>query len=107
MRRRTGFRIHVNQSHHSHQTRCVMYYYYARDTRSDKMSNATSWMENPTVCHTIRYLSYEVGWSQMKLDGVGWNAYDVISLLLEKDNIIRVHCFKNKKACVYEQSIIT
>ena len=35
----------------------------ARDTRSDKMSNATSWMENHTVCHTIRFLSYEVGWN--------------------------------------------
>ena len=29
-------------------------------TRSDKMSNATSWNENRTVCHTIRFLSYEV-----------------------------------------------
>ena len=30
----------------------------ACDTQSDKMSNATSCMENRTVCHTIRFLSY-------------------------------------------------
>ena len=34
----------------------------ARDTRSDKMSNATSWMENRVVCHTNRFLSYGVVW---------------------------------------------
>ena len=39
---------------------------YARDTRYDKMSNATSWMENRTVCHAIRFLSYEVEWSWME-----------------------------------------
>ena len=33
----------------------------ARDTLSDKMSNATSWMENSVVCHTIRFLSYKIG----------------------------------------------
>ena len=36
--------------------------YKARDTRYDKMSNAKRWMENRVVCHTIRFLSYEVGW---------------------------------------------
>ena len=63
----------------------------------------------------------------MKLDGVGWNwmelaggaiiikistcsdSYDIISSLLEKDDIIRAHFFKNKKTNylirVYELSI--
>ena len=39
---------------------------YARDTRSDKLSNEISWMENRVVCHTIRFLSYEVGWNAFK-----------------------------------------
>ena len=34
----------------------------------------------------------------MELDGTRSDPYDVISSLLEKDNIIRVHCFKNKKS---------
>ena len=57
---------------------------YARDTR----------MENRTVCHTIRFLSYEVGWVRMELDGTRSDPYNVISSLLEKDNIICAHCFK-------------
>ena len=70
----------------------------ARDTQSDKMSNATSWMENRAMCHTIRFLSYEVGWSWMELNGTRSDPYDVISSLLEKDNIIRAHCFKKIKS---------
>ena len=31
--------------------------------------NATSWMEYRVVCHTIRFLSYEVRWGWMELDG--------------------------------------
>ena len=34
----------------------------------------------------------------MELDGMLSDPYDVISLLLEKDIIIRAHCFKNKKS---------
>ena len=70
----------------------------AHDTQSDKMSNATSWMENRTVCHTLRFLSYEGGWSRMELDGTRSDSYEVISSVLEKDIIIRAHCFKNKKS---------
>ena len=33
----------------------------------------------------------------MELDGVGWN---VINSLLEKDNVIRAHFFKNKKSMI-------
>ena len=35
----------------------------SRDTRSNKILNSRSWMENHVVCHTIIFLSYEVGWS--------------------------------------------
>ena len=38
----------------------------ARDTQSDKMLNATSWMENHTVCRPIRFLSYGVGWNAFR-----------------------------------------
>ena len=38
----------------------------ARDTRSDKMLNATSWMENCTLCHTIPFLWYGVGWNAFR-----------------------------------------
>ena len=34
----------------------------------------------------------------MELDGTRSDPYDVISSLLEKDIIIRAHCFKNKKS---------
>ena len=34
----------------------------------------------------------------MELDGTRSDPYDVISSLLEKDNIIRAHCFENEKS---------
>ena len=42
--------------------------------------------------HTILVI-----WSWMELDGTRSDSYDEISSLLEKDNIIRAQCFKNKK----------
>ena len=45
-----------------------------------------------------RMKSDGVGWSWMELDGTHSDPYDVISSLLEKDNIICVHYFKNEKS---------
>ena len=39
-----------------------------------------------------------VVWSRMELEGTHTDPYDVISSLLEKDNITRAHCFKNEKS---------
>ena len=40
----------------------------------------------------------QVRWSWIELNGTHSDPYDVISSLLEKDNIICEHCFKNKKS---------
>ena len=41
-------------------------HFYARDTRSDKMLNAASWMENHVITSDF---------CRMKSDGVEWNAF--------------------------------
>ena len=46
----------------------------------------------------VSYHTIFVVWSWMELDGKRSDSYDIINSLLEKDNIIRAHCFKNKKS---------
>ena len=43
----------------------------------------------------------------MELDGMRSDSYDVISSLLEKDNIICAHCLKNKKDQSYHMGLWT
>ena len=61
-------------------------------------------IHGPTKCRMR-----QVGWKivscvipsdfcRMKLDGTRSNSYEVISSLLENDNINRAHCFRNKKS---------
>ena len=51
--------------------------------------------------HTIRFLSYEIGWSRLELDGTRTDPYDVISSLLEKKTISPVRIvLKIKKSMV-------
>ena len=62
----------------------------ARDTRFDKISNATiGWKIVSCVILS--------DFCRLKSDGTRSDPHDVISSLLEKDNFVRAHCFKNKK----------
>ena len=73
--------------------------YKARDTRSDKLDENSRMRQ---VGWKIVSCVIQYDFCRMKLNGVGMeldgtrsDSYDVISSLLEKDNIIRTHCFKN------------
>ena len=68
----------------------------APDTRSDKLDENSRMRQDgwKIVSCVIPY-----DFCRMELDGVKWNAFRfIISSLLEKYNIIRAHCFKNKKS---------
>ena len=60
-------------------------------THSPTKCRIISLMENRTMCYTIQFLSYEVGWNAFR--SIRCNQF-----IVSKDNINGAHCFKNKKS---------
>ena len=73
----------------------------------------TSWINSQMQQVRWKIVSFVIPYDLccMELDGTCSYSYDIFNSLLEKNFIIRAHCFENKNnnhfIWVYKQSIIT